>query len=105
MEWRECKTEIEQYRNMSIEEKELIVKTGMQSDFWKFLRSQLANTLSILETNLIRTRVNSLDDTMKLARFAEAYKTVEELFNTPDMILNAAILARRTPQSVKKGDK
>ena len=106
MEWRDCKEDIERFNKMTQEEIGLLVKAGEQSEFWKYVRSRLAITLMSMEQNLVRTRVASLDDTVKLARFAEAYKTAEEIFNLPNYVLNTIKLsALKTPQSVKKGDK
>ena len=104
MEWRDCKEDMERFNRMTLEEVGILVKGGEQTEFWKFLRSRMAQTLMSLETNLIRTRVNSLDDAMKLARFAEAYKSVEEVFNTPNIVAGSTKLsALKTPQSVKTG--
>jgi len=105
MEWRECQVDIDRFNKMTIEEIAIIVKAGEQSEFWKYVRSRLAITLMSCEQNLIRTRVNSLDDTIKLARFAEVYKSADEIFNIPNMVTGALKLsARPTPQSVKKGE-
>ena len=104
MEWRDCKEDIARFNNMTSEEVRILVKGGEQTEFWKFLRSRLAQSLMSLETNLLRTRVNSLDDAMKLARFAEAYKSVEEIFNIPNIVAGSTKLsALTTPQSVKTG--
>lgn len=106
MEWRDCKSDVERFNKMTPAEVAVLVKSGEQSEFWIYLRSRLAVTLETLEKNLIRTRVNSLDDAMKLARYAEAYKSVEEIFNLPNIVANAVKLsALKTPQSVKTGEK
>lgn len=105
MEWRDCQTDIDRFSKMTNEEIAVLVKAGEQTEFWKYLRSRLAITLMSMEQNLVRTRVASLDDTVKLARFAEAYKTAEEIFNLPNIVATFTKLsALKTPQSVKKGD-
>lgn len=92
MEWRDYKSDMERFQTMTPEEKAMIMKSGLETDFWKMLRASMCNTLKIMEENLIRTRAATLDDTVKLARFAEAYKSVEEIINTPQMFITAATL-------------
>lgn len=105
MEWRDCQGDIDRFNKMTNEEICLVVKAGEQSEFWRYVRSRLAITLMSMEQNLIRTRVSSLDDTVKLARFAEAYKTAEEIFNLPNIVATFSKLsALKTPPSVKTGE-
>lgn len=101
MEWRDCKADVERFNQMTPEEIAIIVKGAESTEFWAYLRSRLAVSLETLEKNLIRTRVNSLDDAMKLARYAEAYKSVEEIFNVPNIVANAVKLSAVNKAALK----
>lgn len=102
--WRNCKAEIEQYNQMKPEEIQAIVKTGVETEFWKWYRSRIALMLATAEASLLRGETLTLDSLVKNAGLSAVYKQLEQLFNTPEYVLayKQPPLAQ-TPKSAKIG--
>jgi negative regulator of replication initiation len=107
MNWRQHEAEIEYYYKLSDEEKKIIVSDGIKSEFWKLLRAYLCNTLRTTESQLVHMRVGSMDDLLKLSKFAESHKTVAEIFTLVEVLMAPKVSAvqpavSRATRSVEK---
>lgn len=94
------KEELERYNNLSNEDIKNIVRDGLNSEFWKFVRVKLANTLKSVDANLKRRQARTLDQLVELGMLNSIYKTNEELFNMPEMILG--VIANQEKSAVKQ---
>lgn len=87
MEWRDVKDQIEEYNNKSTEEIQQIVKSGVDTEFWKWFRSRIALILLTTESALLSSEVTSLDSALKLGNLNAVYKQLNHLFRTPEFVL------------------
>lgn len=88
MDWRTYEKDIEHYYSIPDEERQIIAKSGIQTEFWKLLRAYLCNTLRQTELAVLQASTCSLDDLMVLARKKEAHKSVSEILNLIEMFVN-----------------
>lgn len=84
MEWTDLKAKIEETEKMDPKDVEAIIKQGIQSPFWHYLQTRLANTLKLTEMAMKQNKGASLDDCIKHARLSAIYSTAYELLNFAD---------------------
>jgi len=75
--------EMKFYNELSSEEERAIIKTGIDTVFWKWLKVQLVNTLHQADSHLKRRRVSSLDVAIDLTVWNALWKNTEEILNAP----------------------
>jgi hypothetical protein len=85
--WRSSKEEIEYYNQRSEEELKNIVKSGIDSEFWKWFRSRIALLIATAEASLLQGEVTTQDALLKVASMNAVYKQLYHLYNTPEYIL------------------
>lgn len=97
MEWYELsKEEVDRYNNLPPEEVKNIINQGIQTEFWKYFRAKLSNTLKSADVNLKRRKVQIQDDLISLAIWQTIYKTAEEVFSFPENTLKAIESSKNT---------
>jgi len=103
--WRDVKAEIEHYNTLPVDEIKAIVKSGIETEFWKWYRSRIALMLATAEASLLRGETLTIDSLVRNAGLSAVYKQLEQLFNTPEYVLafkQQPTLAP-TPKSAKIG--
>lgn len=89
------------YSKLSNEDLKNIVSGGIRTEFWGWLKYKLEQTKELANQNLVRTKVESLDDCIKLSKHAAIYKTAEEILNFPNFVLGSIELVKKQQPIVK----
>jgi DNA-directed RNA polymerase alpha subunit len=87
--WITYEEDMKRYYNLSNDDMCNIIKSGIDSEFWKLLRSKIAMSLYITDQSLKRLSIDSLDACISLAKFNATYKALEELLQFPSNYLKS----------------
>jgi hypothetical protein len=93
--WIQYSDDMKKYYNLSNDDLNNIIKSGIDSEFWKWFRSRMAMTLYITDESLKRLSIDSLDSCISLAKFNATFKAVEELINLPTNVVKSIEVASK----------
>lgn len=83
------------YNNLTNNETELIIKEGLQSEFWKLLTNSYQDSQKQLLDQVVSLRLTSWDDLVRIVNLLASYKTREEIFNWPQVTLKSIEIAKQ----------
>jgi len=83
------KEDLQHYSNMTEEELEIILQGALNSEFWKWFRVRLYQTLYSAELNGRNRSIQGFDDVLVKAKWDTIFKNTEEIFNMPEFLLSA----------------
>ena len=90
----EIRKDIENFTKLAKENPTYIKQlcmAGMKTEFWKFVRCRLQQTLDSAEANTLRKNISTMDDTISLAKWIAIYKTADELLNFLNNVVSIEI--------------
>jgi len=88
MEWYDIPdTERDRISKMSQEDLLNITKHGIQTEWWKFIKTRLSQTLKVTDAEMKKVKGVTLDECIKFASLKALYQTTWELFNLDENML------------------
>lgn len=94
MEWSDVKDDIERYGKMDQPDIVNIVKSGIDTEFWKWLRACIALRVKIAENELKLSDATKLDYLIALGQFNAIYKAYNMILNLPELVLKATTITK-----------
>lgn len=75
------------YSNLSNEDLELIIKDGLQSEFWKWFKTGFEEGQTEIVNQLITMRLTSWDDVVKIVDLISRHKARSLVYSMPEIAL------------------
>lgn len=87
MEWNDLESEIKRFQEMNPEDVKNIINTGINTEFWKWLRADIAGRMRIAEYELRHSSAKTFDHLIELGKFNALYQLMYMFLNLPDLYL------------------
>ena len=73
-----------------------IFRDGIKTRFWQVLEAVLVRTKDAATHQLQHKQINTLDDTIALAKWNAIFKTADEILNTPRSFITSVEVQNKT---------